>query len=46
MPGAIAIGAEAAERSGSKFVMEPIGPQVLKTLEAVAVYRLIGEKVG
>ncbi len=43
-PGTILVGPETAGRIGGHFVLESLGPQAFKNLEAVEVYRLIGEK--
>ena len=45
-PGTILVGPETAERLSSAFVLESLGPQAFKNLEAVEVYRLLGEKTG
>jgi DNA-binding response OmpR family regulator len=39
-PGTILVGPETAGRIGDGFVLEPLGPQAFKNLEAVEVYRL------
>jgi class 3 adenylate cyclase len=43
-PGTILVGPETAQRIDAGFVLEPRGPQALKNLEAVEVYRLVGER--
>jgi len=43
-PGTILVGPETAQRIDAGFVLEPLGPQALKNLEAVEVYRLVREK--
>ena len=45
-PGTILVGPETAARIGHHFVLESLGPQAFKNLEAVEVYRLLGEKTG
>jgi class 3 adenylate cyclase len=42
--GTILVGPETAQRIDAGFVIEPLGPQALKNLEAVAVYRLVRVK--
>jgi len=42
--GTILVGPETAQRIDAGFVLEPLGPQALKDLEAVEVYRLVREK--
>ncbi len=43
-PGTILVGPETAQRIAADCVLEPLGPQALKNLEAVEVYRLVGER--
>jgi len=43
-PGTILVGPKTAERIGGHFVLEPLGPQAFKNLEAVEVYRLVRQK--
>ena len=43
-PGTILVGPETAQRIAAGFSLEPLGPQALKNLEAVEVYRLVREK--
>jgi DNA-binding response OmpR family regulator len=43
-PGTILVGPETAQRIDAGFILEPLGPQALKNLEAVDVYRLVREK--
>jgi class 3 adenylate cyclase len=43
-PGTILVGPETAQRIDTGFVLESLGPQALKNLEAVEVYRLVGKK--
>jgi DNA-binding response OmpR family regulator len=43
-PGTILVGPETAQRLAAGFVFAPLGPQALKNLEAVEVYRLIRAK--
>jgi class 3 adenylate cyclase len=45
-PGTILVGPETVQRIAAGFVLEPLGPQTLKNLEAVEVYRLVGKKYG
>jgi class 3 adenylate cyclase len=45
-PGTILVGPETAARVGRHFILEPIGQQVFKNLEAVEVYRLLGKRRG
>jgi class 3 adenylate cyclase len=45
-PGTILVGPETGQRIAAGFVLEPLGPQTLKNLEAVEVYRLVGKKYG
>jgi len=42
--GSILIGPDTAARINDGFVLESLGPQAFKNLEAVEVYRLISEK--
>ena len=35
-----------AARLARDFFLEPLGPQAFKNLEAVEVYRLMGERTG
>jgi class 3 adenylate cyclase len=44
VPGTILVGPETAKRIEAGFLLEPCGPQALKNLEAVEVYRLVREK--
>lgn len=43
-PGTILVGPETAQRIATGFVLAPLGPQALKNLEAVEVYRLVRAK--
>ncbi len=43
-PGTILVGPETAGRIDGHFVLESLGPQAFKNLEAVEVYRLIGQR--
>lgn len=45
-PGTILVGPETAGRIGGDFVLEPLGPQAFKNLEAVKVYQLMREGEG
>jgi class 3 adenylate cyclase len=44
VPGTILVGPETARRISSDFVLEPLGPQIFKNLEAVDVHRLMGRR--